>query len=332
MRTTTKHIKAKPDSTSKRAAPKPKRVRITRAGGPIRPLSDYDLFALHKAGQREWKGDAKDFTTWTPCRVCGGPAGTSAEYVAPFRRHRACRSLSSPQSRIRVAAKELLGVDLSKVDARLVTNAVEVLAYVDTAGAQPVPVGGRLPRAWGHLDRRAIKKAISNLPTLRQEAGVDPTPCTDGPCAWCGVREATGWADHGHRWADSSKAPLCGRCSDLYTTYSRSPVEIVIVGDYSTQRRLAWCALTGSVPRAGYSAPKGYRIFAEVAPSDHPGHEESGGYIAAEQRPGTPECAERIEREYAEALAIAEASRATATEVKQREAELWGFSNGVGGE
>jgi len=329
MRTSTKHIKAKPNSTSKRAAPKPKRVRITSAGDPVRPLSDYDLLALHKKGQREWKGDAKGFTTWTPCRVCGGPAGTSAQYVAPFRRHRACGRLSSPQSRIRVAARELLGVELSRGDALLLAGTVNVLAYADTPEAQPVPVGGRLPRAWGHLDRRAFKKAVSNLPTLRQQAGVDPTPCTDGPCAWCGVREATGWADHGHRWADDGKAPLCGRCSNVFATYGNSPVEVVVVGDYSTQRRLGWHALVGTAPKAGHNpAPSAYRLFAEVCGDDRTGHDLGGGYIAPEQRPGSPEYAARVAREHAESLAHVEAERTAAATAKQHEAERWGYSTG----
>lgn len=325
--------KATPKARAKqppRPVARKRRVKITATGsGPLidpdtgrayKPMSRSEL--LQAMQGRQWAGDAAD-TLFSPCARCGGACGKSAVYSAPWRVHRVCHRISTHQGRIRAAVAELLGTEITFTNAGLIASKVAVPSYSDLPNAQPHTEPGR---AWGHVDKRKLRKALRSLAALRAEHGLTPRPCMDGPCAWCSIQRATGWQTFGHKWADGSAAPLCGACSGVMETYGNSPVEPVWIEDYSTQRRLAWSGLTGTAPRLGNNpAPSGYRAYAEVAPADHAGHDERGGYIAPEQRPGTVEFAERIEREHAEAAAVSEQRRAEQAEAERQQRERWGF-------
>lgn len=149
----------------------------------------------------------------SPCQVCGGGVrGNDGEFWGPWRRHRGCSPLvGSEPDRLRTAARWLAVADLSRVDAALVEYRVHL--YADTHKS-PVWDGekfrDRMP--WKHVDRRQLAKAIKSLPRLRRRAGLDPSKCRDGACAWCGVAESLGWHQSRSRWPDGSPAPLCKAC------------------------------------------------------------------------------------------------------------------------
>ena len=69
----------------------------------------------------------------------------------------------------------------------------------------------------------------------------------------------------------------------------------------------------------------GFRLYAEVATADHPGTEEPFGYVAAAQRPGTVEFADRIRHEQAEALAAGDQRRAEQADAERQQRERWGY-------
>lgn len=215
--------------------------------------------ALTDGRSREQGPDARDAGEWAPCGTCGGAVAASDKYAGRWRVHKRCMpGLSSPLLRVQAAAAEVIGADLAREDAVLVGREVVVQPYRDTGDASPVPARGRLPRRWGHVDRKALRKAVQNISYLRQVAGLDPTECVDGPCGYCGTVVAAGWADHGHKWRTGARAPLCGPCSTVYLRRgSPSP------SYWDAQRVAVAEALTGVGPQVGEPAPAGLRAFGE---------------------------------------------------------------------
>ncbi|MCR1784109.1 hypothetical protein KVF89_16335 [Nocardioides carbamazepini] len=313
---------------TRRKITKPKAAKPTITGAEYTPLTPGQRLQIEKDHPpREWKGDAREVET-APCGVCGGPVSTATmRYSAPFAIHPECHGLSSVASRLCAAAPIVLGAAITREDARVIASAVDAPAYQNLPTSQPVIESGRVPRPWAHLDKREIKRAVSALPRLRKEAGLDPVRCSDGPCAWCGVREAIGWIRHGHKWSDGQPAPLCGLCTDMYERYGSSPVEPMYLSDYTSQRRIGYDAMVGRTPSMGRGAPGGFRLYAEVADAARDGYVESWGYIPAEQRPGTTEhglaqARHRIEDQQRRAD---EQARRQAAE--QAEAQAWGWGH-----
>ncbi|WP_183093318.1 hypothetical protein [Nocardioides stalactiti] len=288
-------------------------------GKPYRPMSRAEVMAAMEG--RAWAGDAADVKTFTPCSRCGGPCGTSAPYSQPWRTHRACRSGTTIQSRVRAAVAELLGFEIGFSDAGLIATQVAVANFRDLLDAQPHT---EPERAWGHVNKRKLRKAVEALPALRSEAGLNPHPCASGPCAWCSIRLATGWVNEGMKWADGSPAPLCGTCSAQWVRRGGLSGRLSKTF-YEDQRGPGYNVLLGYDQPMGNGPDPAFRLYAEVAPADHPGYDERFGYIAAPMRPGTPEHAERIERERAEALARVEQRRADQAKAVRVRAEIWGY-------
>lgn len=162
------------------------------------------------------KTSAHDTDADCPCCVCGGPADRSEPHWGPWRLHRHCQSVKGSQpSRLVAAARALALPEIDWTEASLLRFACP--AYAD-AHPEPVwtdePMRVRLP--WRHLDRARFADAIAELPALRVEAGLDPSTCVSGSCAWCGRLESAGWGSYGHRWADGTEAPLCRDCGRIY--------------------------------------------------------------------------------------------------------------------
>lgn len=199
--------------------------------------------------------DAHDCPIFTPCRTCGGATSpVGARYVGGWREHAGCAALVGFEPSRIVAAVHEHGLGaLSESDAALLAVSVPMYA---TTHPEPVWARGERSTAWSHVEGRALKRALASLPSLRDR----PTTCTDGPCAWCGVAEAMGWASHGHRWADGSEAPLCGVCSAVYLRHgSPSP-------NYFDEQREALSEAVTRVPQMmGYGVPDGLRAFAETS-------------------------------------------------------------------
>lgn len=312
-RTTPKATRAKAKSAAK---PRVK-LRIHEDAMTRRPVSAFDPDPV-----QPWQPetDASDARIWSNCGTCGGPVTIgSGAYLKPWMIHHACRRLATEAERIVAAVGEVLGVEVTMLDAALLRFRLPM--YSEVTGHEPV--GGRPARAWAWLDKRELRAAVKQLPDLRADAGIDPHPCTLGPCCWCGVRVAGGWEDHGHRWADGSSAPMCGSCSEQFVR--RGGLSGFLSAQfYDEQRRAGYEVLAGDLPM-GHEQPEAFRLYAEVAEPDRAGHDVPFGYVAADRRPGTPEFRERVEREQAEALARAEAEQAAKAEAERRRAEEWGF-------
>ncbi|WP_183092957.1 hypothetical protein [Nocardioides stalactiti] len=288
-------------------------------GKPYRPMSRAEVMAATEG--RAWAGDAADVETFTPCSRCGGPCGTSAPYSQPWRTHRACRSGTTLQSRVRAAVTELLGFEIGFSDAGLIASQVAVPNYRDLPDAQPHT---EPRRAWGHVDKRKLRKVVQSLPALRADAGLTPHPCESGPCAWCSTRLATGWMNEGHKWADGSAAPLCGLCSEQWVSRGGLSGRLSKTF-YEEQRAAGWNVLIGRDLPMGHGPDPSFRLYAEVAPADHPGTDEPFGYIAAPMRPGTPQYAERIASEQMERATAFEQRRAERDRAEREQAAAWGY-------
>lgn len=304
------------------------RVRIT--GPAYRPLTNGELLALDRAPRQQWEGDARDASGSVPCGTCGGTVPVAEmRYSAPWGFHRGCYSLSSPASRLRAAALALFGADVTPEDSHVIASAMTALSYRSTPGAQPVHAAGAVPKAWAHVNRRTLRRVLQNLPDLRRQVGLDPTTCASGPCAWCGVRQATGWKDFGHRWVGGGKAPLCGTCSGKFVSHGGLSGRLSVTY-YDEQRRAGYGVLIGRDLTMGYSQPPGFRLYAEVRETGHPGFDVPFGFIPAQHRPGTTEYAVRAARERAEAAQTRAAMSAATAEAERAERARWGHPEGTG--
>jgi hypothetical protein len=201
--------------------------------------------------------DAHHERGFAPCRVCGGATGVKARYFGPWREHGDCVVVAGLEATRVQAACRVLGLgDVDLDDAGLLPVAVPLFSSV-----HPEPTwveGERATKPWGHVDRKALVKALSNLPRLRAENGLDVATCVSGRCVWCGVSEALAWHDHDHRWADGTPAPMCGSCSLVYVALS----EPVFADDV---RVALAAAITGAPPMLGETPPSGLVPYVEVA-------------------------------------------------------------------
>jgi hypothetical protein len=286
-------------------------------GLPYTPMSNADRLKAMEG--RQWDGDAAE-AMFSPCMRCGGPCGRSAKYVQPWRVHSRCTATTCA-GRVVAAVRELLGEEIAYADAGLIAAQVSVPSYRDLPDAQPHAEPGR---AWGHVNKRQLRKAVQSLPRLRAQHGLTPRPCASGPCCWCGLRLSTGWVNEGHKWADGSKAPLCGVCSAAWVRHGGLSGRLSRTF-YSDQRAAGWSAMVGSDLPMGHLPPPEFRLWAEVAPAGHPGHNVPFGYVAAAQRPGTVEHAQRVEREDSEALALADQRRAEQAAAEREQRQRWGY-------
>lgn len=208
--------------------------------------------------------DATQHPHPTPCRVCGGqvdPAGRHDTW-GPWRQHQTCSTVAaSPPARLAAATAALGHGDLTLTDAALVEHYVP--SYADTFdGWNPPGMKNRQTRPtiyppktkvrdkmpWRHVDRRALTKAVGQLPRLRRQAGLDPSACATGPCAICGVVEATGWTETELTWPDGGPAPVCGRCWPVLVRHG----EPTYAEDL---RPVAAEAITGVAPNMGEPVP-----------------------------------------------------------------------------
>ena len=158
----------------------------------------------------------------SPCQVCGGGVrGSDCDWWGPWRRHRECVSLVGYEpARLIVAARRLAVADLSPVDAELVGFRVHLFSEVHKSPVWTTErFRERMP--WKHVDRRELAKAIKSLPRLRRRAGLDPSRCVHGACAWCGVAESCGWFTSKQRWANGEPAPLCRSCHEVDVRHGR---------------------------------------------------------------------------------------------------------------
>jgi hypothetical protein len=213
--------------------------------------------------------DAHHVDGFTPCRVCGGAVGLLGSYVGGWRQHTDCERLSGwPPYRVMEAtvALRLLrkGGEVTHTDAQLMRYRVPLYADVHP---EPTWTDEKPSRAWGHVDRKALAAALTELPALRVEAGLVPTLCVDGPCAWCGITSSMGWTAHGHKWRDGSPAPLCGACGVVHARHG-SPM--ATAWD-ETQRIAMGEALTGVPASQGNLPPEGLRGYAQTARSETSG-------------------------------------------------------------
>lgn len=208
------------------------------------------------------KTDAHHVDGPCPCRVCGARVDTPGTYWGPWRQHERCVRLVGVNADRVVAAAAALGVGaVDHADAMLVPFRVPTFADTHpepTWTTEPMRV--RLP--WRHVDRKGLARALAGLPDLRVEAGLDPSECTTGPCAWCGVTEALEWVDAGMTWGNGDPAPLCGGCYRVFVRHSEP--------SFPEEVRLALAELVTGIPVSiGETPPTGLVPFAETVSSDH---------------------------------------------------------------
>jgi hypothetical protein len=238
-----------------------RRPIITAVGLPPVPWTyEQELARAQAAQTREPTTDARHVTGETPCRVCGAlVAAEDAAYSGPWRQHRGCVTTGAdPAQRLRQAARWLQVASLSYVEAQLVPFRVPLFEETTT---ETTSKPNRQP--WQHVDRKALVRALAALPTLRVEYGLDPSTCTHGRCAWCGVEEARRWTLHGHRWADGSEAPLCRSCGEVYERHGEPSVE-----SWADHREAISESVTGVPLPMGFSAPEGLLAYAEHPEGD----------------------------------------------------------------
>jgi hypothetical protein len=160
----------------------------------------------------------------SPCSVCGGDVrGNDCDWFGVWRRHRECSPLVGSEPDRLVAASRWLGVaDLSRVDASLIEFGVPCYSVIHKS---PVWSNERtkdrlLP--WRFVDKKQLARAVKALPALRRRAGLDPSRCASGACAWCGVVESCGWFTSRQVWRlDGSRAPLCRSCHEVDVRHGR---------------------------------------------------------------------------------------------------------------
>lgn len=243
-------------------------VKITSTGPPPSAWTTEQEVAWRSAqAAHRTDTDAHTVNGPTPCRCCGGPvqAGHGVDFGV-WRTHVGC-PVAWPPHRLAAAAKALLSVEVSEPDAQVLTDgALLVHNYAD---GHPEPTWGSGERPgtpWGHVHRKALRSALDDLPRLRVDAGLEPSTCTTGSCAWCGVAEALGWFAEGHHWPDGSDASLCGDCHAVYLRAgSPSP------GYWDDQRDAISEAITGAPAMMGERPPPGLLAFAETAVDSHTG-------------------------------------------------------------
>ena len=129
----------------------------------------------------------------------------------------------------------------------------------------------RNPRPWAHItnaDRAALVRAIQ-----KARAQTEARPCSQGACGWCGIARAIGWRSSPERWPDSSPAPLCGHCADVWDLRGNPT-------DDDALRACALESLSGAAVMLGRGIVAGKRMlrFCEVATEDHGGHAEAWAY------------------------------------------------------
>lgn len=220
------------------------------------------------------------------------------------RRHDGCSSTAA----IVVA---LVGIDTT--DEIAAEGLAETRAAVHLSQRHPRALGTLAlrdprPRPWAHVDKPDRHRIATMV--QRAVARAAPHRCTDGPCAWCGVRVATGWSAGPETWADGSLAPFCGDCAAVWARRGHTT-------DRDRLRGTAYEALTG---RGVWGAPD-MRAYCDVAPTDHPGTDAPWTYadaLAGIRADAAMTTAERDalrwaladEAEAAEAAKVAEAARA----------------------
>lgn len=105
--------------------------------------------------------------------------------------------------------------------------------------------------------------------------------CTLGPCAWCGIVKAKGWAQRDHKWTDGSDAALCQSCAVIFDRYAYD----LWSSDWSTQRGALAEAISGVPCMLGEKGPDSLTAYAEVADEAHTGNETPWSHL----HPGTVE-------------------------------------------
>jgi len=199
--------------------------------------------------------DARDVLTFTPCSTCGGG-------VAPqpwrWREHEGCSRLSQHGARVRAAAVALGLGDVGEDVAALVRVPVQRFRDVHPEPTWTTGDRKRSRQPWQHIDRKALRRAIAEAQTEREEALI-PRPCEWGRCAWCGVDDSLSWHDHGHVFTDGSPAALCGPCSTVYVRRG-SPTPT-----YPADARAALGEALSGVPASmGVDGPVGLLALHEV--------------------------------------------------------------------
>jgi hypothetical protein len=216
---------------------------------------------------RTYVGDARDVPA-SRCACCGGSTSEAA-YFGPFRLHASCGPLmGSNASRVRAAAAWLRLGEVSLDDATLV--GFPVPRYADTEAADPTQTRTRLP--WSHVDRKGLARAVKGLPAARRKAGLDPSRCSRGACAWCGRSESLGWHESNYTWPSGDPAPLCADCHRVWVARSEP------VWPEDVAAALAEC-VTGVPWPLGQPPPPGLVPFCALngPEGDHP-----WGYLPAE--------------------------------------------------
>ena len=239
---------------------KSKRPTITLTGQAPTLNPSQQVQAMMAARAVEPSTDAHGTTEPTPCRVCGASVDAEgAAYLGVWRQHPGCvpAGVFAPH-RVVEAARWLQLDDLTLMEATLIPYRLPLFAEVET---EPTSRPQRLP--WRHVDRKALSRALAELPDLRVDAGLDPSTCTLGRCAWCGVEESLAWTLHGHRWADGTEAPLCKDCGESYEQRGRP-----LPSFWQEQREAISQALTGVALPMGYSAPQTLLAYAERPDGD----------------------------------------------------------------
>jgi hypothetical protein len=216
---------------------------------------------------RTYVGDARDVPT-SRCACCGGST-SEHNFFGPFRLHHSCHGLlGSNASRVRAAAAWLRLGEVSEAEAGLI--ACPVPRYADTDAADPTETRTRLP--WSHVDARGLRRALKGLPAARRAAGLDPSRCSQGACAWCGRSTSLGWHSSPYRWPNGDPAPLCRDCHDVWVRRSEPewPDDVAVA--------LAE-AITGVPWSLGQAPPRGLVPFCALngPTGDHPWH-----YLPAE--------------------------------------------------
>lgn len=156
--------------------------------------------------------DARSIAEPTPCKFCGGEVERQgAEWSGVWRFHRSCHYGGNAR-RVQMAAESLEVGSIDEATALAVTMRVQPF-HEEHVEPTYTPKASRTP--WGHVDRKALLKAVSDALTERAEVEI-PRACVLGRCAWCGVAEAVAWDESPYKWADGSDAPLCDDCGPVF--------------------------------------------------------------------------------------------------------------------
>ena len=149
---------------------------------------------------------------------------------------------------------------LSQADAELLKDAgaLKGLSFATAEGIPRTPlyrpdeppVARRGP-SWTRTGCNTWPTASPNCPACAQPLGWSRATCTLGPCAWCGIVKAKGWAQRDHKWTDGSDAALCQSCAVIFDRYAYD----LWSSDWSTQRGALAEAISGVPCMLGEKGP-----------------------------------------------------------------------------